>query len=84
METRRLLEDLQGYIDIDSAEPIEQDLSDEEIVQAMLCEADMSDEVGEDEEEGEEELDPPPPSLRDAQQAMSSISSTVVFLLYSS
>ena len=27
----------------------------------VMCEADMSDEVGEDEEEGEEELDPPPP-----------------------
>jgi len=46
-------------------------MSDEEIVQAVLCEADMSDEVGED--EGEEELDPPSPSsLRDAQQAMNS------------
>jgi len=47
------------YTDIDYAEPTEQEMSDEEIVQAVLCEADMSDEVGEDEEE--EELDPPPP-----------------------
>jgi len=59
------------YIDIDSAEPTEQEMSDEEIVQAVLCEADMSDEVGEHEGEEEEEMDPPPPpSLCDAQQAM--------------
>ena len=50
-------------------------MSDDEIVQAVLCEAGKSDEVGEDEGEEEEELDhPPPPSLHDAQQAM-----TVVF-----
>jgi len=40
------------YINIDSAEPTEQEMSDEEIVQAVLCEVHMSDEVGED--EGEE------------------------------
>ena len=50
-------------------------MSDDEIVQAVLCEAGKSYEVGEDEGEKEEELDlPPPPSLHDAQQAM-----TVVF-----
>jgi len=63
------------YTDIDATEPTEQEMSDDEIVQAVLCEADKSDEVGEDEGEEEEELDPPPPpSLHDAQQAM-----TVVF-----
>jgi len=63
------------YIDIDATEPTEQEMSDDEIVQAVFFEAGKSDEVGEDEGEEEEELDPPPPpSLRDAQQAM-----TVVF-----
>ena len=58
------------YIDIDAAEPTEQEMSDEEIVQAVLCEADNSDEVADNEEE-DEELDPaPPPSLREAQQAL--------------
>ena len=55
------------YSDIDATEPTEQEMSDDEIVQAVLCEADKSDEVGEDEGEEEEELDPPPPpSLHDA------------------
>jgi len=47
-------------------------MSDEEIIQAVLCEADKSDEVGEDKGKEEEELDPPPASssLCDAQQAM--------------
>ena len=63
------------YIDIDATELTEQEMSNDEIVQTMLCEADKSDEVGEDAREEEEELDPPPPpSLHDAQQAM-----TVVF-----
>ena len=64
------------YIDIDATEPSEQEMSDDEIVQAVLCETDKSDKVGEDEGEEEEELNPPPPppSLCDAQQAM-----TVVF-----
>jgi len=68
------------YIDIDSAEPTEQEMSDEEIVQAVLCEADKSDEVGEDEGEEEEEVDPPPPpSLRDAQPAMTVLSTLQLF-----
>jgi len=46
-------------------------MSDEEIIQVVLCEADKSDEVGENEGEEEEELDPPPlSSLCDAQHAM--------------
>jgi len=36
----------------------------------VLCEADKSDEVGEDVEEKEELDRPPSPSFRDAQQAM--------------
>ena len=47
------------YIDIDATEPTEQEMSDDEIVQAVLC--GKSDEVGEEEGEEEEELDPPPP-----------------------
>ena len=62
------------YVDIDATEPTEQEMSDDKIVQAVLCEASKSYEVEEEEGEEEEELDPPPPpSLHDAQQAMAVI-----------
>jgi len=68
------------YIDIHATEPTEQEMSDDKIVQAALCEAGKSDEVGEDKGEEEEELDPPPPpSLHDAQQPASNDSSFSVF-----
>jgi len=57
------------YINIDATEATEQEMTDDEIVQAVLCEAEDSDLETRDEEE-EEEPDFQPPSLREARQAM--------------
>lgn len=56
------------YINVDAAEATEQEMTDDEIVQAVLCEAEDSELEARDEEE--EEPDIPPPSLREARQAM--------------
>jgi len=58
------------YINIDATEATEQEITDDEIVQAVLCEAEDSDLETRDEEEEEEEPDFQPPSLHEARQAM--------------
>lgn len=58
------------HIDIDAAEPTEQEMSDKEILQAVMCEANNSDEVAENEDEDEDQDPAPPPSLCEAQQAL--------------
>ena len=58
------------YINVDAAEATEQEMTDDEIVQAALGEAEGSDLETRDEEEEEEEPDFQPPSLREARQAM--------------
>lgn len=56
-----------AYIDLDAVEPTEKEMSDEEIVQAVLCEVDNS---GEEEEYEKDENLVPAPSLNEAQQAL--------------